>query len=65
MLKKDVLKILTNQEIAKVIDKHPAQATRMARIVPVEYESKLLTACGNKVRKITEALNKISDIRKP
>jgi len=63
MLKKDVLKILTNQEIAKIIDKHPAQVTRMARIVPVGFESKLLTACGNKVRKLNETLLKIGGVK--
>ena len=59
MLKKDVLLILTNNEVADAIGKDVSQVTRMRKIVPEHQEHTILSACKHKTMLINNALNRI------
>jgi len=59
MRKKDVLKILTTSEAAEVINKHPAQVTRMPKQVPIEYKKTLISACAKKIKRLSQILDRM------
>lgn len=64
MKKRDVLKILTVGEIANLIERHPAQVSRMPKDIPESLESKIITACKNKISRLNTTLNKLTESKK-
>lgn len=61
MLKKDLLAIFTGAEIAKIIQRHQAQVTRMPKEVPPEYRKTLIIAARRKIRKGNTALKRLEE----
>jgi len=60
MLKKDVVMVLKQGEIAKAIGKDQSQVSRMPNQVPEKYHKPLLKAAKRKFRLIQNALARMN-----
>ena len=60
MLKKDVSKILKQEEVAKAIGKHQSQVSRLPNKIPEKYHAPLLKAAKRKLRLMLNAIQRMS-----